>query len=63
MVRMMYSMYDLIVCTCPICFRDLSGMTEMGRTQHVNNCLPERQEVSKSIIDKAQQYTQSQSYQ
>ena len=62
MVRIMYSMYDLIVCTCPICFRDLSGMTEMGRTQHVNNCLPDRQEVSNSVIDKAYDYQKEISY-
>ena len=28
-------------CYCPICFKDLSRMSEIGRTQHVNHCLPE----------------------
>ena len=28
-------------CYCPICFKDLSRMSEIGRTQHVNHCIPE----------------------
>ena len=28
-------------CYCPICFKDLNRMSEIGRTQHVNHCIPE----------------------
>lgn len=44
---------------CPICFKDLNQMTETGRTQHVNNCLPSSEP---SILSKAAQLTKNQSY-
>ena len=44
---------------CPVCFKDLNQMTETGRTQHVNNCLPTNEPP---ILTKALQMTKSQSY-
>lgn len=44
---------------CPVCFKDLNQMTESGRTQHVNNCLPTNEPP---ILTKALQMTKSQSY-
>lgn len=38
-------------------------MSDVGRTQHVNQCIPEKKNGSTSIIDKAQQYTHSANYQ
>ena len=44
---------------CPICFKDLNQMSETGRTQHVNNCLPSQEPT---ILSKAAQLTKSQNY-
>ena len=39
-------------CYCPICFKDLSHMSETGRTQHVNACIPEKSKKQTNTGDR-----------